>query len=324
MPLAKIKSAMRRIPGSGQYRGIRDYLYDFRRFSQHSSALDPDVSPEARAARVTKTYHMIEKGLALPEPRPGFGQDAIAMLLREVPRLEAEGHAGLETDGARATMAAYVAHHDAIGHAVDPAVRAFAQGAGNKPGGAMAVTRAELQAAAAIDFAQFARARHSVRNFTGEPVSEAQISAAIAVALKSPRVCNRESRRVHVALSPEARQRMLGVQNGNRGFGHLAGAVLMITSDVRDFVGFNERNQCFVDGGLFAMTLAYALHAQGLGTCMLNASNARWRDRQVRAALPVPDHEVVITFMAVGHLPEKLSVAQSPAPSVDQVMRVLG
>lgn len=323
MPLPMIKSTSGRFPGSVQFRGVLDYLYDFRRFSRHSSALDPDKSPEARAARITKAYHMLEKGLALPEPRPGFGQDALSHLLQEVPKLEAEGHGGLETDGARASMAAYVAHHDAIGHEVDPAVRAFSAGAGNKPGGLMQVTRSELQDAAAIDFARFARSRHSVRNFTGEPVSEAQISAAVAIALKSPRVCNRESRRVHAAFTPEARLRMLGVQNGNRGFGHLAGAVLMITADLRAFVGYNERNQCWVDGGLFAMTLAYALHAQGLGTCMLNASNARWRDREVRAALPLPDHEVVITFMAVGHLPERLSVAQSPAPAVDQVLSIL-
>ena len=319
-----INHVLRRLPGFFRFNGLRDYLYDYRRFTRYSSALDPKISPQARLARITKAYHMIEKGLALPEPRPGFGQEPIAMLLAEVPELEAAGHAGPVTRSARASLAAYVRWHDALGHQVPPPVRQFAATAETAPGGAIVLERQFIQSAAGIDFARFARSRYSVRNFTGAPVSEEAIRTAVEVALKTPRVCNRETRRVHFANTPGDMGRMLSVQNGNRGFGHLAGAVLMITSDVREFVEYGERNQCWVDGGLFAMTLAFAFHAQGLGTCMLNASNASWKDRRLRAILGLPDHEVVITFMAVGHLPDQLMVAESPAPDVDSILRRMG
>lgn len=305
-------------------RGLHDYIHDFRRFTRYSSALAGPDSHPSRLARVTKAYHMIEKGLALPSPRPGFGrgypQEPIGYLLREVPLLEAEGQRGVETCGARASIAAYVRWHDEHGHLVDPSLRTFAESALAQNGGTFSVDRVTLLEGSRVDFSGLVRTRHSIRNFTGEPVGIDAIRSAVAVALKSPRVCNRESRRVHVALAPTARERMLGLQNGNRGFGHLAGAVLMVTADLRQFVDFGERNQGWIDAGLFAMTLTYALHAQGLGTCMLNASNRASHDRLVHEQLRIGDHEVVVMFIAVGQLPATLSVAASPGPSVDDVL----
>jgi nitroreductase len=327
-------SFVRHLPGYARLRclrdwvrGLRNYAYDFRRFSRHSSALSPQLSATGRFAKVTKAYHMLEKGLALPQPRPGFGQgyadEPVGFLLDEVPALEAAGLRGVETQGARAAMRAYVAWHDARGHHLDPRVRTFGSAAGDHPGGTRHVDRADLWAKSGIDFEAFVRTRHSVRNFTGAPVSPDAIRQAVSVALKSPRVCNRESRRVHIAFEPEQRARMLACQNGNRGFGHLAGAVLMITSDLSYFVDFGERNQCWIDGGLFAMTLAYALHAQGLGACMLNASNTHQRDARLRQALKLSENEVVIMFLAVGHLPPSLEVAASPTPQLDDVIKIV-
>lgn len=323
LPARAFRSALKVAGVDRKYDGLKDYLYDFRRFRTHSSALDPEASPEAVSARITKEYHRIEKGLALPEPRPGFALAVVDWLMRKVPRHEAAGHAGLATRGARGSIRAWVDHHDRIGAPVREDIRAFAQGAESLPGGVITLTREEILAATSIDFARFARARHSVRQFTGAPVAEEVVRAAVALALKTPRVCNRESRRVRAAFTPEAMKRMLDHQNGNRGFGHLAGAVLMITSDMRHFTDFGERNQCWVDGGMFAMSLANALHAQGLGTCMLNSATVSWKDQGLRRALGVPDHEAVITFMAVGQLPERIELAESPAPGAGEVLTIL-
>lgn len=306
---------------------FRNYVYDFKRFSVHSSALNADVSAEAVAARITKEYHRLEKGMALPEPRPGFGKATIDYLLKAVPRLEERAGACLATRGARGSMRQYIAFHDAQGHGamIPLTLRTFVEASDpDLPGGAFSMTQADLAAATSINFDRFARARYSTRQFTGAPVPESVIEAAVRTALKSPRVCNRESRRVHAGFDPVLRERMLSFQNGNRGFGHLAGAILIITSDLRHFTDFGERNQAFVDGGLFAMTLAFALHDKGYGTCFLNWSAPFWRDREMRRAIGIPDHEVVITFLAVGCLPERFDLAVSPAPEVEEVLRKLG
>lgn len=325
--LSKLRGFIRNNPMRRNFHALRNYLYDFKRFRLHSSAFDPEVSAEAMGARITKEYHRIEKGMALPNPRPGFGLSTVEYLLNAVPRLEAMSGPCLATQGARGSLAQYVAFHDKMqqGALVPPALRAFvdAQPEGF-PGGAMRMTRSELQTATAMDFDRFARARYSTRQFTGVAVPEAGIKAGVATALKSPRVCNRESRRVYAAFDPVLREKLLSFQNGNRGFGDQAGAILIITSDLRYFTDFGERNQAFVDGGLFAMTLALALHGQGYGTCFLNWSAPFWRDRDMRKAFGIPDHEAVITFLAVGCLPETFDVAISPAPSVEEVLRTLG
>ena len=83
----------------------------------------------------------------------------------------------------------------------------------------------------------------------------------------------------------------------------------------------NERNQCWIDGGLFAMSLVLGLHAQGLGTCFLNWSKSSPRDRAMRALLKLPPEEVIIVLVAVGHLPDTLEVARSARPPLDSVRR---
>lgn len=313
------------------YDALRNYHYDLRRFCRHSSTFDAHVSTAAVAARLVKEYHRIEKGLALPDPRPGFAADTVGYLIDAVPALEGTAGPCLATRGSRDALAAYAAWHDRTGADLpaDQAARLRAflaatppdDAARNTPmGGVVTLTRAEIAAATDIDYARFVNTRYSVRQFTGDPVSRADIAAAVDLALKTPRVCNRETRRVHAAFAPDARARMLSFQNGNRGFGHLAGAVLMVTSDLREFTDLGERNQCWIDGGMFAMSLAHALHARRLGTCMLNWSAPFWRDRAMRKGLDIPDHEAVITMMAVGHLPDSIELAQSARPPVDDIL----
>jgi nitroreductase len=112
-------------------------------------------------------------------------------------------------------------------------------------------------------------------------------------------------------MTPKKMQAALSHQNGNRGFGYRAQGVLVITSDLRAFVNAGERNQCWVDGGLFAMSVVYALHSLGLGCCMLNWSMEAAADRAMRKEMGIPDSEAVITMTAVGHLKERFKVARS-------------
>jgi nitroreductase len=302
-----------------------DYVYDFRRYARHSAAIGGTNSALSRAALITKEYHRIEKGMALPEPRPGFGRASILRLLRLTPEMEKQG-GGLAARGARGALRVYAERQRAAGAALHEGLNAFvADPVGDgAPGGVISLGRDEVQSAARGDFESLAASRHSVRQYTGEPVSAQELTEAVRVALRTPCVCNRESRRVHVALDPELRTKMLSFQNGNRGFGDRSGAVLAVTSDLRNFLDLGERNQGFVDGGLFAMSLVYALHAQGLGTCMLNWSAGRTRDRKMRKVMGIADHEVVITMIAVGRLPERFEVAASPRPEPADLLNILG
>lgn len=325
-----IGTTIRKVFGEKQfarYRGINNYLYDMRRFGGSSTAFASPRDEETLGALITMDYHRIEKGLALPAPRVGFGADVIKRLLAAVPDYERQFGPGLPSRCARAALGEYAAFHRESGSPREE-VEAFLEKAPADPqsgaAGTLMVSREAVHAHSSIDFDAFARHRYSIRNFTGEPVDRSVIEAAVATAMKTPSVCNRQTARVHIALSDETKTKALSYQNGNRGFGDRAGAVLIVTSDMRGFTSLGERNQCWVDGGLFAMSLNYALHAQGLGVCMLNWSMEFHRDRDMRAALGLPEHEAVIMMMAVGHMPESFKVAYSPRRPLEAVAHVIG
>lgn len=300
------------------------YLYDLAAFARSSGAITGAVLPATREAQLVKEYHRIEKGLALPFPRPGFGQKVVDEVARMASEHEARYGPTYHGEAARASLLAYRAAETCL-PATATRIESYLSGwsaAGAPEAGARWVTRDEIRAAAAIDFEAFVRNRYSVRDFDDAPVPRQVVAHAVELAMKSPRVCNRGTARCHALFDPEIRARALACQNGNGGFGDRAGAVLIITSDRRGFLSIGERNQCWVDGALFAMSLAYALHAAGLGTCMLNWSATPAQDRALRRVIPISRHEAIITMMAVGTLKDRFRVAISPREPLETALIV--
>jgi nitroreductase len=268
-------------------------------------------------------YHSIEKGMALPNPRPGFGQEVISRLLVDAKRIESEFGGHPSVDVARRVLRQYETD---IAEGAFGEDQGFAGFVGNRSsedeGGTLSVSRKDIHAAAKIDLSDFFRARYSVRNFAPGEVASTTIEEAVGLASKTPSVCNRQSARVHAVLESGLATRVLETQNGNSGFRDTIPAVLAITVDLRKFVSCAERYQGWIDGGLFAMSLCYALHSMGLGTCMLNWSAEVQQDRKLRNVLSIPDCENVIMLMAVGYLPEAFDVAASPRRPVSSLLTV--
>ncbi|PJK18203.1 nitroreductase family protein [Mycolicibacterium goodii] len=307
----------------------RNFNYDRDRFLRHSSTRDINPHPVALSSYLTSAYHSLEKGLAMEVPRAGFGARKIPPILAAIRELEARGHASVATRGARGCIRAYVAYHDQRGLALPPdledelrEVAAELEGE-HLPGGATRLTRQEIAEATDFDYEKFIRTRSSVRHFTGEPVDPESLRAVVTQAIKCPKACNRESRRVYVAYEEQLREQVLSLHHGNRGFGHKLGAVLVITSDLREFDMVGERNQAWIDGGIFAMSLVFAFHAAGYGTCMLNWSEDCDHDQLFRSTFAIPDNEVIITLLGVGHIPDSFEVAASPAPTADEVLSTI-
>ena len=307
----------------------RNYGYDMARFLKYSSTQDINPDPAALAAFLTSAAHSLEKGLTMEIPRAGFGQSKIPAILAAIDELERSGHKSYATRGARGCIHAYVRFHDErnlpLPTQLESELRAFAADTGDHefPGGSVTLTRQEIEDATDFDYGRFIQTRRSIRHFTGEPVSPDVIHNAVTHALKSPRVCNRESRRVYAAYEPTLRDHVLSYHHGNRGFGHKLGAVLVVTVDLREFDMIGERNQGWIDGGLFAMSLMYALQAARLGSCPLNWSEDCEHDQVFRNEFNIPDNEVIITLIGVGHIPETIEVAASPAPTADVVLSLI-
>ena len=68
------------------------------------------------------------------------------------------------------------------------------------------------------------------------------------------------------------------------------------------------------------MSLVWALHSRGIGTCYLNWSAEREQDMKLRRVADIPDSENIITLMAVGNLPDQFSVASSPRRDLREIL----
>ena len=174
-----------------------------------------------------------------------------------------------------------------------------------------------------FNFDSFAKKRHSVRQFTHEEVSNDVIEHAVRVAQTAPSVCNRQSNRVHVCKRQDRIKEILSCQQGNRGFGHQVPLVFIVTSSLSHFLSIGERNQCWIDGGLFLMTLIYGLQDQGIATCCLNWSVEKERDLELRQIAGIPDSENIVCLLAAGYPPEHCQVACSARRPLTEVLQYI-
>ena len=305
-----------------------DYLYDFKRFLKWSAVERKFDNQTQLRARITIGYHKIEKGLSLRAPRPGFGAQAVENLLSDL--AEYEEKYGLDETAQIAINVLLAYYHFNLEHGLKDeqlyqkliALEDMLPNDGSVTcaGGVTIVTKKQIHDAARCDLRPFFESRYSVRHFGPDDVDMHLIERAVAMAQKTPSVCNRQAWKVYVFGSEEGKRKVLGLQHGNRGFGEQASKVLIVTSELGNFMHLGERNQCWIDGGMYAMSLVYALHSLGLGTCCLNWCVKPEVDQKLRQVVGISDSESIIMMIAVGHLPDELKVAQSPRKKIDEVL----
>jgi len=310
----RLRTALKAIRNCPEVAG--DLLYDSLRYLRHSSTFYYGTR-DNRLSRITAMYHSVERGLALPAPTPGFGAQNIAHLVEAIEEYVRRFGMDASLNPAAGALDAYLKFNRLSN--TDPPNRAGIERtlrllepirSEEGDGGTLGISRDSIHAATANVSADFFLKRYSIRQYSDKEVSQADIDAAIIMAQKTPAVCNRQECRVHVIHDKALILKALAIQ-GSRGFNDQINKLLVITNRLTAFYGMGERNQCWIDGGMFAMGLALALHSRGLGTCCLNWSKSAAPDRALRRLLKLQPAEVVITLMAVGHLPANLLVARS-------------
>lgn len=307
------------------------FRYDEKRYLAYSSTTGPFGSRENLAAKITERYHGVEKGLSLPEPRPGFGADLIATLIRLTQRYEREYGEDEITDAAWGALTAYLAANRSYGLADDaiPGAAAIAERSARRPlsgrpAGTVQLARAEVaDAVSGVDLTFFS-SRHSTRMFSDDAVADEDIEFAIAAGSTAPAVCNRQFTRVHVWTEPHDIADILAIQGGSRGFGAGIRALAMITVTQRAYWSPAERNQGWIDGGLFAMNFMLGLHARSLGSVPLNWSKVPAKDIEMRARTMLDASESIIMLVGIGHLRESYRVAASPRVQAHLVRHTSG
>lgn len=292
---------------------IRTEFYkDSRRFSRWSAPTDGGFGPKGSLrhmeTQLTKDYHRVEKGLALPAPKRPFGA-AVSQRLA----------AGIEVGDPS---------NPYVTNATDAV---FALDTWNKQGDVLdhiaprmtELLEPVLVGGQATEQESLILSRRSVRHFDmSRPVAAEIINRATEIAGTTPSVCNRQPWSVTVANEPLSVSKILRLQNGNSGFTDAVPAVGVITVDNRLFAGPGERNQRWVDGGLFAMSFVYALQASGLNSCLLNWSMTNAQSDQMRKLIGLEPYEDIITLVAIGYAADDARVARSPRRGLNELLRI--
>ncbi|WP_226581128.1 nitroreductase family protein [Halobacillus litoralis] len=306
---------------------MSDYFYDFKRFKKYSGLNLSEKREAQLKARITAQYHVVEKGMTLPKTRLGYGVGVINQLLSNLEKFDKYNYEKncTEYKSAVATLQSYVDYHLVKEYNVDwliPKLDKF-QMKKDSIGGIIEYTREEIEEKSKDRFSVFSQSRHSVRHYSDTPINPQKIKNAVKVAQKSPSVCNRQSSRVYYTFEKEIIKKALSYQSGNRGFGSSANCLLVVTSDIRSFNGRNERNQSFIDGGIFTMSLLYGLHEEMLGACPLNWSTTAKRDLEIKKHLNIPEYENIILMISVGNLPDKINIAKSNRLGTEEIYKEL-
>ncbi|SJN37906.1 putative NADH dehydrogenase/NAD(P)H nitroreductase [Marinilactibacillus psychrotolerans 42ea] len=314
-----------------KFRLLNYFMYDYRQYSKHSFGFTRKPTYENLRAKITLHYHSIEKGLSNINVRLGFGEKALKNLVHV---LEEYKNCEFPKDDKRYLSAiniliSYVDLHEKNNYDV-PWIKGKLTEQLNYLGENQTkkmtknhmpyreFTKKEIIESVNKPFDEFLKHRVSVRDYSTEEVDVNQINDAIEMAIRTPSVCNRQPWKVYVLKNYDTIQKASGVQKGLNGERRTnVRNLLIVTTDISYFANDKERNEPFIDGGLFSMTLLYALHYKGLAACSLNNSMSNKDFKEVKRIVNIRSSERLIMFISVGKYSDKLIVPTSTRDSLD-------
>jgi nitroreductase len=257
-------------------------------------------------AASTRHNHRVEKGFAMPNTKRPFGVRATATLTRALANPHAPDSA-LFVDEAKHVLTALEEWNQ--NGVLDERIAPRGDSLPTNP-------------LDAETLATFLTSRHSVRDFDQRPVDRALLEEAVRLAAYAPSVCNRQGYRAYLYDDREDIARILSMHDGSRGFSANIPALFIVTFDIRAFEAPVERNQGWIDGGLFSMQLLLALHGLGLGAVPLNWSRRNRATAELRTLAALPEHDNVVMLIGTGHPAEGYRVARSSRRPLAQVLRI--
>ncbi|MEJ5961326.1 nitroreductase family protein [Pedobacter immunditicola] len=308
------------------------YLNDLRRFYKHSSIAGYHTEDNKLLGKIIERYHSIEKGLTMPDLRLGFGKQQLIELIKDcICFVNTFGQDNEQLVHAVGVVLEYESVHNNHEYKLDDDLLEYIRILRDSITTHISIEEQKIVARDSYfkhsddPFNLFSNSRKSIRNWCEEEVNVDTLIQAVSLAQNAPSACNRQTSRAYIYEDKEQINALLKVQGGNRGFGHLANKLIIITADLGVFGFLSERNQCFVDGGIFAMNLLYSLHHNKIAACILNCATSIENDLKIRTLSGnIKDSQVVIAMIACGIPPDSFSVTISKRYPINQVCVVSG
>lgn len=308
---------------------FNEFYHDYKHYKRWNYN-NPNVKNRAaQESKILRQTHMIEKGMSLSSPRKGFGQRNIAVLFEMLDQyLQMEFPAeGMPFQDAICVLNEYVLLQQKMSYEnlemiekLKPYNRYRVPG---KEAGIKYDTKENMMSYVNQSYPEFFNSRHSMRQFSKQVISTEDVKKAIRIAQKAPTACNRQATKVYMYTN-EATNKAIGrLIAGNTGFENEVRNYLVVTADVSAFYDSFERNQIYVEAGLFTMALVEALHYNGIGSCILQNGEYYKKNKDFKKVCDnIPDNERIVLFVAIGYYKDKFAYAVSLRKDVNDVFKV--
>jgi len=173
---------------------------------------------------------------------------------------------------------------------------------------------------AGSNFQVLSNSRKSIRYFSRKEVPDTIVLNALDIAKKTPSVCNRQGWHTWLIKDKSIISEFRKVHNGFAQKRQNLQTLLVITFDMSAFDYPVERNQGYVDGGLYSMSVLYALTSLGVASCPLNSNLHLSDKKRFKKLIGISDNYRIVMFIAVGnYLEENVSPISYRSPVKDKM-----
>lgn len=293
---------------------------------------DKKYENERIFGELLRNVHSIEKGLSLHKIRPGFGYEKImeafgyAKKLTELKNIKYNEAIHMFVNA----IEMYLLYHDEIGYNdkkienikeyKHELIGRISQDKEISPiGGYQFVTKKEFSEEEYNVIKSLIYERHSVREFSKEPIDMQKLYNALEMAHHCPSACNRQGYRVHI-ISKNFFHVFNKWFDGVGGFAEELDKIILITGDLSVY-RLGETMQYVVSASVYAAYLTLTLQAEGIGCCFIQRPvviTDEWK--RVRNELNIPGDEQIVCALGIGSLLEKYKVPISHRLSISTII----
>lgn len=172
-------------------------------------------------------------------------------------------------------------------------------------------------------FEAFAKSRQSIRNFTGLRIPHEKLNKVIEIANTAPSVCNRQASNVYLIEDKTKIDNILKVQGGFTGYTENVNQLLIVTNDRKYYYTVGERNQFYIDGGIYLLNLLYALHYMKIANCPANWGKTKKDEKKLLPYIQIPESEKIICLIPIGEAKNTFNTTLSKRRPVEETLTVI-
>lgn len=286
-----------------------------------------------RMYEILRRIHQIEKGMCINSPKQGFGIkkiDELIVYLNEIKPIVSEDPELLQTYNMGVDLiSSYIDCYrnnkwdlGLISEIIKNSENLMPiSSSSSKSAGAIIIQKELHSDADYLKLYDIAKSRHSIRDFTGNTLSNKDIKDAIEIAQMAPSACNRQAVKYYIIDKSWFEKIHHWISDigyfGEYGFDK----IILITGVITGY-NENENIQHLISPGIAIGYLMLALEAKNIGACVMQRHimvNNDWIS--VCKTLNIPLDEQCICIIGCGDKREKYKVPISKRFSIDAVVK---